>query len=558
MRKILLFLMLSICLYAQEVQSLMDLSLEELLNIEVTTATKTAVKLSDVPAALTVITKQDIQKYGYRNLAEALARVPEVYMHYQGHNNGVDFRGFYINNNPRRVLFLINGHRVNDRFHFGDFEADIINDLSDVERIEVIRGPGAALYGSVAVLGVVNVITKDPAKFAQKYKIQVSATVDDIAENSFVQKYNLSLYYNFENGNKLAFNTYLYDGLSNYDTKTGKTARPWNADGSSKSQLDVLNRNDFYFDAKNAVLSGKGLRLPSYNLSLTLGEFTLASYLHSRATTWVWPKDTWTWNHGDNIRSWGTFGAYINYSPKGELEKYDINIKLSYNLNSNREIADFSTTQYLRNADGSYSTKSLFEARMTKGRFSGWLMNEKGQIYDYNTRFDGFYSKFLTKNYANQHGGGAQFRYAGLDKSIGLEYQITPYKDENLNISMGGNYENAYYENYQGHFLRDNSFVGWNSGIIDRGYYLGNWLQIIFNPIKDLTITAGARYDYQNVIEVYRHLGGQLLYRKVGNDTVEFKFSEKLSKDFTPRIALNYKFNDDFNFGRWLRGKYFM
>jgi iron complex outermembrane receptor protein len=138
----------------------MDLSLEELLNIEVTTATKTAVKLSDVPAALTVITKQDIQKYGYRNLAEALARVPEVYMHYQGHNNGVDFRGFYINNNPRRVLFLINGHRVNDRFHFGDFEADIINDLSDVERIEVIRGTGAALYGSVAVLGVVNVITK--------------------------------------------------------------------------------------------------------------------------------------------------------------------------------------------------------------------------------------------------------------------------------------------------------------------------------------------------------------------------------------------------------------
>jgi hypothetical protein len=63
-------------------------------------------------------------------------------------------------------------------------------------------------------------------------------------------------------------------------------------------------------------------------------------------------------------------------------------------------------------------------------------MNEKGQIYDYNTRFDGFYSKFLTKNYANQHGGGAQFRYTGLDKSIGLEYQITPYKDENLNISM--------------------------------------------------------------------------------------------------------------------------
>lgn len=547
MKKFLLFLSFIGLMYAQEVKELMDLSLEDLLNIEVTTATKTAVKLSDVPAALTVITKQDIQRYGYRNLAEALARIPEVYMHYQGHNNGVDFRGFYVNNNPRRVLFLINGHRANDRFHFGDFEADIINDLSDVERIEVIRGPGAALYGSVAVLGVVNIITKDANKIGKQTSIQISSTVDDIAEKSFVNKYQFSLYRNFDNGNWLSFNMYWYDGKSQYDTKTGNTLRPWNADGSSKSLIDVVNYNDFYFDPKNAVESGKGLKIPSYNLKVQLGEFTIGSYLHSRATTWVWPKDTWTWNHGDNIRSWGTFAAYVNWNPKGELEKYDINVKLSYNLNSNREIGDFSTTQYIRNADGSYSTKSLFQNRVTKGRFSGWLMDEKGNIYDYNTRFDGYSAKYLTVAYANQHGGGAQFRYAGLDRSIGLEFQMTPYKDDIFNISFGGNYENANYANYQGHFFRDNTFIGWNSGIIDRGYYMGSWLQLIVNPTKDFTITAGARYDYQNVVEVYRHLGGQMLYRKVGNDTVKFRFAEKLAKDFTPRIALNYKFSEDFN-----------
>ncbi len=306
--------------FAQEAKDLMELSLEELLNIEVTTATKTAVKLSDVPAALTVITKQDIQKYGYRNLAEALARVPEVYMHYQGHNHGVDFRGFYVNNNPRRVLLLINGHRANDRFHFGDFEADIINDLSDVERIEIIRGPGAALYGSVAVLGVVNIITKDPAKLGKKTSVLVSTIQDDIATNSLVGKYQFSLLHNFDNGNNLAFNLYLYDGKSLYDTKTGKTARPWNPDGGNKSEIDVVNYNDFFFDAKNAVESGKGLKVPSYNLNVKLGEFTLGSYLHSRATTWVWPKDTWTWNNENNIRSWGTFAAYVLWQPQGNLK----------------------------------------------------------------------------------------------------------------------------------------------------------------------------------------------------------------------------------------------
>ena len=535
--------------FAQEAKDLMELSLEELLNIEVTTATKTAVKLSDVPAALTVITKQDIQKYGYRNLAEALARVPEVYMHYQGHNHGVDFRGFYVNNNPRRVLLLINGHRANDRFHFGDFEADIINDLSDVERIEIIRGPGAALYGSVAVLGVVNIITKDPAKLGKKTSVLVSTIQDDIATNSLVGKYQFSLLHNFDNGNNLAFNLYLYDGKSLYDTKTGKTARPWNPDGGNKSEIDVVNYNDFFFDAKNAVESGKGLKVPSYNLNVKLGEFTLGSYLHSRATTWVWPKDTWTWNNENNIRSWGTFAAYVLWQPQGELEKYDINLKFSYNLNSNREIADFSTTQYVRNADGRYNTsKSLFEARMAAGRFDGILLDNYGNYYNYKDRFTNpYFSKYLTKAYADQNGGGAEFRYAGLDKSYGLEFQMTPYKSDMLNISFGGNYENAVYANYQGHFFRNNKLIGWNSGIIDRGYYMGSWLQVIFDPIKDLTVIAGARYDYQNIVQVYRHLGGEILYRKVGNDTVKFMFSEKLAKDFTPRIALNYRFSEDFN-----------
>src|SRR5690349_3983537 len=112
-----------------------SLSLEELLQTKITTATKTQVSLRDAPAAFTVITRADIQRYGYRRLSDALARVPEVHTHYQGFATTADFRGFWQSDVHRRVLYLVNGRKLNDAFQTGDFDnSDLVGDLSNVER----------------------------------------------------------------------------------------------------------------------------------------------------------------------------------------------------------------------------------------------------------------------------------------------------------------------------------------------------------------------------------------------------------------------------------------
>jgi outer membrane receptor protein involved in Fe transport len=545
-----------------KVLSLDELSLEELLNVPIVTATKTAVKLVDVPAASSVITRQDILRYGYRNLSEALARIPEAYMHYEGHNFGVDFRGFFANNVARRTLYLINGHRINDRFHFGDFYPDVVGDLQDVEQIEVIRGPGAALYGSVALLGVVNIITRDARTLSASNPTQwdFSLTADDIAGTGVVTKGQVGVRHRFSDNVSLALSTYWFNGESIYDSKTGDSPRSWT---SSETQdgagvFNIISRTDAYFDLPRSTLNGfsserfrGGMQLPGFNARLTLGDFIVGGFLHTRITSWMHPKDNATPNHPDNTRSWGTHAVFAEWKPKGALENLDMYVRISYNVNTNREIADFSLLDSIRNAQG-VGTASLNASRIP-GQFANaniFVRAANGRFIQYINYID---RTQLTDAAARLNGGGSQFNYAGVSKSLGIEGQITPYKSKELNISLGGNYENADYENIQWFAHRNGNFIGWSpgGGIYDRGWYIGGWAQVIWNPIEPLTVTAGARYDYQIITDVGRQIGRDLRYDRVirGTDTsyLPFRVQNRTASDFTPRIAVNYRFSNDAN-----------
>lgn len=129
---------------------------------QVQAAAKHSQKTSDAPATAQVITAQDIAAYGYRTLAEALQSLPGIHSWTDRNYTGLWVRGFgrpgdYNN----RVLLLINGHRMNDNIYGQAFAGfDFSLDLAAVERIEVVKGPGSALYGDNAFFGVVNVVTK--------------------------------------------------------------------------------------------------------------------------------------------------------------------------------------------------------------------------------------------------------------------------------------------------------------------------------------------------------------------------------------------------------------
>ncbi len=146
-------------------EDLFEMPLEDLMNVSidtVSTVSKYAQKLREAPASVTVITADEIRLYGYRTLAEILQSVPGFYINYDRDYTYIGMRGFRRPGDyDTRILLLIDGHRVNE--NVGDqlpsgtqFPLDV--DL--IDRVEVMRGPWSALYGSNALLAVINVITK--------------------------------------------------------------------------------------------------------------------------------------------------------------------------------------------------------------------------------------------------------------------------------------------------------------------------------------------------------------------------------------------------------------
>jgi iron complex outermembrane recepter protein len=140
--------------------NLADLSLEQLMSIEVYSAAKKKQRLSDSAAAVYVLTQDDIRRSGVTTIPEALRLVPGVEVGRISSNTwAITIRGF----NERfanKLLVLIDGRSVYTPLFAGVYwdVQDVV--LEDVDRIEVIRGPGGTLWGANAVNGVINIITK--------------------------------------------------------------------------------------------------------------------------------------------------------------------------------------------------------------------------------------------------------------------------------------------------------------------------------------------------------------------------------------------------------------
>lgn len=142
---------------------LTELPLEQLLTLEVSTASKFAQPLREAPSAVTVITAADIRAYGYRTLADILRSVPGLYITDDRNYSYVGARGFARPGDYNtRVLLLVDGYRVNEGIYDGAYvDTSFIVDVGLIERVEFAPGPGSAIYGGNAFFGVVNVITRN-------------------------------------------------------------------------------------------------------------------------------------------------------------------------------------------------------------------------------------------------------------------------------------------------------------------------------------------------------------------------------------------------------------
>jgi outer membrane receptor for ferrienterochelin and colicin len=141
-----------------DVSDLVNLSLEELMNMSVSIASKNQGTMREAPGIVTVVTEEEILNAGARDLIDILRLVP-------GYDFGIDISnsvGVGIRGNwgfDGKVLILVDGIEMNDR-RYASYEFGQHFPVDHIKRIEIVRGPGSVMYGGAAKLGVINIITK--------------------------------------------------------------------------------------------------------------------------------------------------------------------------------------------------------------------------------------------------------------------------------------------------------------------------------------------------------------------------------------------------------------
>jgi outer membrane receptor for ferrienterochelin and colicins len=143
---------------------LATMTLDELMRVRVTTASKKAESMLDAPAIMVVLTDSDVQAYGSRSLVEVLDRTTSIF--FMGNQENIQgaltMRGDVTLGANNHVLVLVNGRPIQESTYGGMIHPFLrAFPLASVQQIEVVRGPGSVLYGTNAYVGVINVITKN-------------------------------------------------------------------------------------------------------------------------------------------------------------------------------------------------------------------------------------------------------------------------------------------------------------------------------------------------------------------------------------------------------------
>lgn len=220
-----------------------DLSLKDLLNIKIVSVSKQSEFLFDAPLSASVVTKEDIRKTGCTSIMEALRLVPGMIVREQANGNyDVYLRGMDnvppngpFEGNSTTTLVMIDSRPIYNYLKGGTFWETLPVDLNDVEKIEVVRGPAAALYGPNAVSGVINIITRH------------------------TKRDGLYTVANSQRGN---YNTFIHNASIGYQKKK------WSMIASGNYQMRDRSQTSYYEMYRNQWLEN-----PSYLINL-LGDTT--------------------------------------------------------------------------------------------------------------------------------------------------------------------------------------------------------------------------------------------------------------------------------------------
>lgn len=284
------FILTAGCLFVRPVEAhdlelseLMQLSLKELLSIEVVTASKIPESWASASSSTTLITSGMIQKSGAESLFDLLRMVPGISVDYDSRNvPSINIRGF----NQSPILYLLNGEPLGGVMS-GDAKniSVIYLPVSNIKHIEVVRGPGSSLYGANALIGMVNITTFDGDDLKG-----TSISADD----RFESKGNISKRFGLLTGNTLGDNGAYSFNLEHFDSNGPQQIIKADSDGKSGQAYNGLQSTDLQGKFKQGNFS----LFARYNTYLRDDFLGLTDYianageesadLYSLSANWKW------------------------------------------------------------------------------------------------------------------------------------------------------------------------------------------------------------------------------------------------------------------------------
>jgi len=354
---------------SRNVPDVTAMSMEDLMNLQVTSVTKHTQKVADAAAAIFVITQEDIRRSGATSIPEALRLVPGLEVARIDQNKwAIGSRGF----NGRfdnKLLVLIDGRSVYTPLFSGVYwnVQDVM--LEDVDRIEVIRGPGATLWGANAVDGVINVITKK-AKSTQSAVVTAGAGTDERAAGGvrYGGKLGDNTYYR-------AYTKYFDWGPSSYPS--GMTAHDgWDAlrggfraDWTPAGANSLTLQGDVYRSRFNETLTVASLSAPYSNTFPNDGKYSGGNILGR-------------WNHTSEGSSISLQMYYDNttitdHSLFGDHQNIlDIDFQHGFHVGDSQQFVWGLGYRSIRDKNDASFTVSLQPNQVTLNQFSTFLQDE--------------------------------------------------------------------------------------------------------------------------------------------------------------------------------------
>ena len=372
-------LMISVNAFSQQIENdLFEMSLEELMQIEVSSATKSSLSVQKAPSTIKVFTQEDFSKYSFNTLQDILNTIPGIQVQeYRAGHQLVWVRGVQQRYN-NKVLLIIDGVPMRDSY-YGNFTIDESLPLENIEQVEVINGPGSVLYGTNSFSGVISVTTKSKGKsIAARYgsfnSLKVSgeyevkglyANVSYFQTDGFNPKLNSDGYHreNPQDADNLSANLkYEKNGYS-FSGSYNNYNYPYKYRSSKKSYM--FNRNPVTVSGKKSFQTGKNSSLDVTAYYNYFGFTKEKSKFVSEDSDEVKERST-------EFMNTALFGGNMDYNV--ELKKHSLLIGASYQHDMALDMKEHITYD-IEDGDVSVYEDNLADPNVSRGDLALYIQD---------------------------------------------------------------------------------------------------------------------------------------------------------------------------------------